>query len=338
MISTMNPKVIIVTPGKSFFRDPHVRAFQALGYECATFSSRNGFVYHPWFRRLSRKVPFLGFFKIFKVNLINKGLLHLVKKHKPQYVFVQKGETISPTTIDTINKLGVITINFYNDFEWSVVSKIAPHYDYFFSQDNTLIQQLRDQLGLKNCFYMAHAAEPLQDPFTNRKNKYTISFVGTYNPKLYPNREKYLMAIKDLGLNIWGNDEWLGTPLKDYFHGRANDDERFDIYGTSKIVVDINWEHIKSDGVSVRPFEVTASGACLLSDLVKSDIHNLYQEDKEFISFGSAEELRDKVKYYLAHDDERELIARAGYNKTVVAHTYTNRMKQMFDIIESQKT
>jgi len=334
MISIMKPKIIIVTPDRSFFRDPHVSAFEALGYECATFSSRNGFVYHPWFRRLSRKISFLGSLKKFKVNLINKGLLDLVKRYKPQYVFVQKGETISPATINSIKGLRVVTVNFYNDFEWSVISKIAPHYDYFFTQHQEILNRLWRELNLKNCFYMAHAAEPLRNPFINRENKYPVSFVGTYNPKIYPNREKYLLTIKDIGLNVWGNDDWVNTSLRECFHGRSHGDERFDIYRQSKIVIDINWEHVQSDGISVRPFEVTASGACLFADLVKQDIKSVYEEGKEFVSFSSGEELRKRVKYYLEHEREREEIARAGYNRTITEHTYAHRMKQLFDTME----
>lgn len=330
-------KVIIVTPGGSFFRDPHVKAFKKLGYDCAVFNSRHGFVYSPLFRRISRLIPSIKYLKKFSVYLVNQDLIRQVKKYKPQYLFAQKAETIAPNTIDVIKSLGVITANFYNDLmgDWPVISKIAPHYDYFFSQDHVVLKRLWNELGLKNCFYMAHAAEPLSDPFTYRDNKYRISFIGTYNKEVYPNREKYLMAVKDFGLYIWGNDEWLSTPLKDCFQGRSHGDERFNIYSQSKIVIDVNWEHFPSDGTSVRPFEVAASGACLFVDLVKADIKNVYEENKEFVSFSNTEELRDKINYYLGHDEEREKIARAGYERTIRDHTYDKRVRQMMDIIKN---
>jgi|GEM_PF-5190676 len=336
-MNTKNNRVIIVTPGGSIFRDPHVRAFKELGFECAVFNCRNGLAYNQIFRAIARRIPLLGYVKKIKIVSINNGLIKLVKRYNPRYLFVQKGENISPATLETIKGLGVVTINFYNDFEWQVIKEIAPHYDYFFTQHRVILERLWKELNLKNCFHMHHAAEPLVDPFTNRQNKYNISFVGTFNSQLYPNREKYLMAVKDFGLHVWGTSNWLDTPLKDCFHGRANGDERLDIYRKSKIVIDINWEHFVSDGISARPFEVAASGTCLFADLVKWDIHDAYEENQEFVSFSSAEELRDKVKYYLAHNKEREEIARAGYNKTVLQHTYLARMRQLFDTMKCQE-
>lgn len=329
-----NPKVIVATPGGSFFRDPHLRAFEQLGYNGIVFNTRHGFAYSQLFRKISRRMPALSGLKKLKVDSINKDLIKVAKRHRPKFLFVQKGETISPDTIETVKALGVTTINFYNDLDWSVVSKIAPYYDFFFTQHQIVLERLWKELSLKNCFYMAHAAEPLADPFTDRKDKYPISFIGTHNNELYPNREKYLMAVKDFGLHVWGNDSWLDTQLRDCFHGRSSGTQRFDIYSRSKIVIDINWEHIQSNGISVRPFEVAASGACLFADLVKKDIRSVYEENKEFISFTNAQELRDKVKHFLEHDGERKMIAKAGYERTAREHTYIARTQQIFDTIK----
>lgn len=327
-------RVIVVTPGGSFFRDPHVRAFERFGYECLTYNSRHGFVYCPWFRRISRRIPFLDHLKKRHVRAINQGLLSMVRTQKPRYLFAQKAETIFPETIDAIKRSDVVTINFFNDFEWPVASKIAPHYDYFFTQHVGLLEKLRTELALKNCFHLHHAAEPLLDPFIRRVDKYPVSFIGTYNSETYPNRENYLKAVEDLGLNIWGNEAWRNTSVGNCFHGRAHGDDRFDIYGSSKIVIDINWEHIASDGISVRPFEVAASGACLFADTVKKDIFDVYEQNKEFIPFSGPEDLRSKVLYYLGHDEERKAIAQAGYERTVKEHTYDHRLRQMLDTID----
>lgn len=337
MISNMNHKVIIVTPGGSFFRDPHARAFEKVGYKPILFNSRHGFVYNPIFRKISRRVRPLRYLKNLQVYLINQHLIRLVKKHKPKLLFAQKAETISPQTIETIKNLGVVTINFYNDLmgEWQVISKIAPHYNYFFNQDHIVLKKLWYELGLKNCFYMNHSAEPLLDPFTNRQDKYPISFIGTYNKEVYPNREKYLEAIKDLGLHIWGNDEWQKTSLCDCFHGRAHGDERFDIYSKSKIVVDINWDNFLAEGLSNRPFEVAGCGALFMTDNVRADIYRAYEVGKEVIVFTDEGDLRQKVEYYLKNEKERDNIAKAGYIKTITKHTYTKRIEQLLDTIDN---
>ena len=60
----------------------------------------------------------------------------------------------------------------------------------------------------------------------------------------------------------------------------------------------------------------------------------LFEEDKEAVFFSSNEELLEKCRYYLAHDDERIAIADAGH-KRCEASGYSNEkgIKNMLDIV-----
>ncbi|MEK7659264.1 MAG: glycosyltransferase [Patescibacteria group bacterium] len=332
-------KILVVSAGYSFFTEPHVKALTELGYNCLVFNYRSGIVYtNPYMRKALRVFPWIKVAKRFTIARTNKRLLELVKEFKPEYLFSLKAENITPETINKIRSMGIITMNFYNDFinQWEGIVRIAPAYDYFFSPDHYVLKKLWG-MGLKNSFYLPHAVETLfeSSPFDKRENKYNISFIGSYNKILYPNREKFLLAIKDLGLHVWGTDEWYETPLKDVFHGQSKGLERFDIYRKSKIVVDINWNNLPAEGINVRPFEVGYSGACLFSDLVRADIKRVFNEGKEFVSFNNENELRQKIQYYLSHDSERETIARACYEKIIKKHTYQARMREMFNIVNS---
>lgn len=329
-------RVIVVSPADSFFTMPHVRAFQALGFECIFFDNRSGKIYSSsWLRKAMRVWPTLRFIKKAMLDHTNRQLLSLVKSYQPAILFGVKAENIYPQTILKIRQMGVTTACFYLDLmdHWPVISQLAPAYDLFFNQDRLVTERLQNELGLKNSFYMAHSAEPLPDPLTNRENRYAISFIGTHNNETYPNREKYLKEIGDLGLNIWGTDGWAKSPLAHCFRGRSFGDQRFDIYGHSKIVIDINWDVLPAEGLSNRPFEVTGSGACFFVDLVREDIKRCYQEGQEFVSFKDEKDLREKVQYYLAHEEEREKISRAGYARTVRDHTYLNRVKQLLNVV-----
>lgn len=50
-------------------------------------------------------------------------------------------------------------------------------------------------------------------------------------------------------------------------------------------------------------------------------LEELFVEDKEMIFFDSKEELLEKIRYYLAHDEERKKIAKSGWEK---AHNHYN--------------
>lgn len=331
-------RVLLVFPGGSLFTDPFLRSFSRMGYECRVFDYRQGAVFtNETLRRMISRFPVLRFLKKWRVARTNQLLLQLVREYKPKYLFAQKGEHVYPKTIEEIKKMGVITLNFYNDLmnQWNAIVKIAPVYDYFFNQCHVVLRRLWNELCLKNCFYLAHSSEPILEDKLIKNKKYNISFIGTYNPKIYPNREKYLTAIKDLGLYIWGSEGWGSMPLKDSFHGRSYGDQRLDIYANSKMVIDINWEDFPAEGLSNRPFEVAGCGALFMTDETRADIRRAYAEGQEVILFKNENDLREKVQYYLEHDEEREKIAIAGYRRTVKDHTYDKRIEQMMDTLKN---
>ena len=338
MNNQQKKRILVVSPADSFFTMPHVRAFEALGFECAAFDNRRGMVYSSnLLKRLIRVFPWLRVIKDVTLKNTNRQLVSFVKEYEPWLVFSVKAENIYPETIGEIKKLGVKTGCFFIDFmdHWPLITRLAPAYDYFFSQDHIILRRLWHERGLKNCFYMAHSAEPMADPFTNRQDKYDVSFIGQHNSRQYPNREKYLLALNDLDLNIWGTMGWAKTPLAKFFHGRSVGDQRLDIYSHSKIVLDINWNLMPVEGLSNRSFEIMGCGAMFMTDHIREDIKRAYTEGREVVLFKDENEFREKIIYYLEHNKEREEIAKAGYAKTVAKHTYIERVKQLLDTIEN---
>ena len=59
----------------------------------------------------------------------------------------------------------------------------------------------------------------------------------------------------------------------------------------------------------------------------------MFDIGKEIVTyrFGDHAEMDDKLKYYLAHDAERERIARAGYERGRKQHTFVARIQQIFE-------
>ena len=78
-----------------------------------------------------------------------------------------------------------------------------------------------------------------------------------------------------------------------------------------------------------RNFEVPGCGGFVLTGNVE-DLDNYYESGKEVVSFKDTRDLVDKIKYYLSHEQEREAIANAGYERTLREHTYTHRFRQIF--------
>ena len=81
-----------------------------------------------------------------------------------------------------------------------------------------------------------------------------------------------------------------------------------------------------------RNFEIPGCNSFILSGYAKG-LENYYELDKELVCFYSDQDLIKKIKYYLSHEDEREKIAKAAYDKTMQNYTYEKKFNQIFKTI-----
>ena len=93
--------------------------------------------------------------------------------------------------------------------------------------------------------------------------------------------------------------------------------------------------HIDISPVSasnMRLFETTGVGACLLTDW-KENLSDLFEPDKEVLTYRTAEECVEKVNYILEHEAERRSIAAAGQRRTLREHNFEKRAVLIDEII-----
>ena len=88
------------------------------------------------------------------------------------------------------------------------------------------------------------------------------------------------------------------------------------------------------DQIKTRNFEIPGCKTFLLTGYTKR-VEDFYDIDKEIVCFKNTKELVDKIRYYLAHDGERERIAAAGYERTLRDHTYEKRFEEIFDFAKN---
>jgi len=81
--------------------------------------------------------------------------------------------------------------------------------------------------------------------------------------------------------------------------------------------------------IKARNFEVPGCGGFLLTGDAE-DLGKYYAAGTEIVCFDGRGDLVEKIKYYLAHEEERAAIARAGYERTLRDHTYANRFREIF--------
>ncbi len=83
-----------------------------------------------------------------------------------------------------------------------------------------------------------------------------------------------------------------------------------------------------------RLFQSIGAGAMALNEYTP-ELEDLFDIGKEIVTFefGNLQEVRDKLSWYIKHDDEREKIAKAGYERGRKHHTFTARIEQIFEYV-----
>ncbi|OGN01561.1 MAG: hypothetical protein A3G51_02770 [Candidatus Yanofskybacteria bacterium RIFCSPLOWO2_12_FULL_43_11b] len=328
--------ILLIAPTSSTMCSPIRRAFEHHGFKVSLVDYRGNFVLNPEniIHSFVKNLPprMFVFLKRRAKRLVTRQILAKSRKIKPDCVFVVKGPALFIDMLASLRKTCPL-VNYYPETmdQWDLIKKIAPCYDYFVDHDPYVVEMLKKE-GYKNALYVPFSADLNEkDRWVKpRRHLYNISFIGTYDKKLYGEREHILNEIKDLGLCLWGSKSWLDTSLKDYYKGRVKTEEIQNIYKNSKIVInaDISKE-VSGTGVNLRPFEATAAGAMLLNRDDRKDIFNLFEDGKEFVSFSGTGDVRQKAKYYLNNEEERLKIAEAGFNRARNEHTYIKRIGEI---------
>ena len=83
---------------------------------------------------------------------------------------------------------------------------------------------------------------------------------------------------------------------------------------------------------NVRMFEVTGAGTLLVTDH-KKNIHDLFEPDREILTFNSVTECIEKLKWAIDHPAEASDIAAAGRARTLKDHSVEKRVDLLYEII-----
>jgi spore maturation protein CgeB len=87
------------------------------------------------------------------------------------------------------------------------------------------------------------------------------------------------------------------------------------------------------DESTTRTFEIPACGTMLLAERTSEHLQ-LFEEGKEAEFFSSGGEMNEKIRWYIDHDAERELVGAAGLRRASTSgYSYLERMRQALEEI-----
>jgi len=123
--------------------------------------------------------------------------------------------------------------------------------------------------------------------------------------------------------------------LKPYLNKDVYGLEMFQILHNSMITWNNHIDISRNSASNMRLFEATGVGTCLLTDW-KDNLPDIFEPEKEVVTYTSTEECIEKVKWLLDNPRERHAIATAGQKRTLSEHTFTQRAEQLNEIIKNK--
>jgi spore maturation protein CgeB len=144
-------------------------------------------------------------------------------------------------------------------------------------------------------------------------------------------------ALRDALAEALGGDQPF-LPLASLFPDRCQAPvygiDMLNLLGQSRITVNRHTDAMSTSFGNIRAFEATGMGACLVSD-AGANVSEVFEPDREIVTYKSAEEAVEKITYLRENDAVRETIARAGQTRTLGEHTSKHRSHAFHEIISN---
>ena len=314
----------------------YARAFLALGHDVVRVrDTTDGSFRLP---KQLRRIEVWARLQLYEDNLCKQVLDANV-----ELVLVVKGRGVSPRVVKRWRQAGLRVVNLMpdNPFEAAAIGLGAPRLlaqyqavDLVLVHDRIAVGQLRE-CGVRS-EYIAFARDPSLHNFElckpKQQNEYNVVFVG--NPD--SERIRYLRAITDLGLAVFGAWNWANLspsdPLKPCIRGGPQRADAM-VDAMRKASLSINILRLSQKAAhNMRTFEIPACGVCCLSEFSIGVAEHM-QPGVEIQVFRSPADLRNVVMKLLASPEEVNELSKSaplGSQK----ETYEKRALELLQMLE----
>jgi spore maturation protein CgeB len=212
---------------------------------------------------------------------------------------------------------------------------LGSQFDAWFFKEPYMAETFRAKLGI-NAHYLPEACTPLWHHRValseSDRRKYGCDLTTAGN--LYYYKARILATFKNYDMKIWGKGYpyWLDSSLRDYWPGiYVAELEKAKAFSAAKIVLN-PMIYAEIEGVNDRLFQAAGCGAFQITDLKRS-LPQLFEPEREIVTFQTLQELKEKVDYYLAHPEERREIADRAYARAHREHTYERRLRRVLEVL-----
>lgn len=211
---------------------------------------------------------------------------------------------------------------------------LAAPYDFLFFKDKWLVDLARRVK--RNAYYLPEACMPKWhkrvELSEDEKEKYGCD-VTTAGNMYYYRVIIFEELMKYFKVKLWGAGipRWIDSPIKNVYQGGVVAElEKSKAFNAAKVVV--NTFQGEVFGVNQRFFEIAGCGGFQICE-EREEVGDFFKIGEEIVTFSDIDDLKNKISYYLVHEEERKKISDAAYARAQKEHTFQKRLEKMFQVI-----
>jgi hypothetical protein len=277
------------------------------------------------------------------VNRLNRDLLELVEREKPDILWADKLLGMQPKTLQKLRAMGIATVSYMidnpfgprRDPGWRLYMKDIPYYDLHVVQRDANISDYQGR-GARDVIKIQTAYEPtIHFPppagWSDADRDRPVSFVGSP----YDDRAETLEWLAEQGVPVvisgngraWQRALGADALARLYSEGELYLQQYREAIWRSKINLSFLTRSNKDEFVH-KSFEIAGCGGFLLAE--RSDGHmQRFREDEEAVFFTGRDELAAKIRRYLPDAEARSKIAAAGHARAARDGYYNDRQVEL---------
>lgn len=290
-------------------------------------------------------VPFYYDDYLNKTDALQPAILKFADEVKPDLIFfILFQDQFYQETLDKL-KSKYTTFNWFGDDSWrfdDFTCRYARSFTFCSTTDKFSFHRYH-ALGQKNVIMSQWAViNTPPPPSIDVEYEFDVSFVGGFNYF----RDWFIKTLRKRGIKVeafgngWPNamvslERMNEIFLKSKINLNLSNSKSYDIrYVLSHPIRMAHTLKTKKDATQIkaRHFEIPYNGGFQLSDY-SAGLEEYYIIGKEVACYKDVDEARTMIQYYLDQDDERELMKRLAFEKSVDHHTYKHRLKEIIRII-----
>jgi len=272
----------------------------------------------PWFQTLDRQ---------------RQIALQQIRAYRPDVIYVQDCISFQPLLKAARRYARLLIVQHASALPKGIT---WDQYDLALTSILWMAAYFREQ-GTKSHYFKLAFEPRILNAIATPEQRLPVVFVGSLSI-YHRERQQWLeQLIAETPLTIRGRVKaniGSDSPIWARYQGGAWGNEMYQYLHDARICLNKHIDLAQEYANNMRLYEATGVGTLLLTDQ-KKNLGEIFDVGREVVAYTDTNDCLEKIRYYLAHEDERQAIAAAGQQRTLNEHTYFHRMQELLEILKA---